>query len=98
MLICVSLMIVRMKLAFSQHCQCRACAQGIRVEYEGWVYAVQAGARGDGRGGRECVGQWGADPLIGQRRGEGASICGHAQGERGTLLNDRHAHALQEGR
>ena len=29
MLICVSLMIVRMKLAFSQHCQCRACAQAV---------------------------------------------------------------------
>ena len=31
MLICVSLMIVRMKLAFSQHCQRGARAQGIRV-------------------------------------------------------------------
>ena len=64
MLICVSLMIVRMKLAFSQHGQRRACAQGIRVEDEGRVHAVQAQAVWNGGRGGESISQRCADILF----------------------------------
>ena len=98
MLICVSLTIVDMELALSQHCQRSSRAQGVRVEHEGRVHAVQTRARRDSRGRRECVGQCGADPIFGQRSGECASIRGDSQRQVGPRVDDRHAQALQERR